>query len=133
VTATELFVNFRDRGIHTAVAPAARVGRIVSGNWKSAKTSEHPLRHGRPSKVTAPAALEVVAPPTDHALWPRGIEKLVGKGFALDESCQRGEPVDRRRAAEIAYALSAHVDSLPEAPQARVAMALGQRFASEGT
>lgn len=74
---------------------------------------------------------ELAARRTDRAPWPAAIEDLVTEGRALDESCQRGEPVDRERASEIVRELEAYVDALPEHEQSRVSKALARRFISE--
>ena len=63
--------------------------------------------------------------------WPRALERLVTEGLALDAACQRGESVDRARAAEIMRALEEYVDALPEIEQAAVLHALVLRFTGD--
>lgn len=76
---------------------------------------------------------ELAARRTARPPWPAAIEDLVAEGRALDESCERGEPVDRQRAAELVRLLEKYVGELPEAEQSRVSKALARRFVGEAT
>jgi hypothetical protein len=74
---------------------------------------------------------ELAARRPDRVLWPRAIENLVIEGLALDAASQRGEPVNRERAADIVRELDAYVNALLPIEQPAASRALVQRFAAE--
>ena len=72
---------------------------------------------------------ELTARRGHRVLLPAAVEALVAEGLALDAASQRGEPVNRERAAEIVRELDSYVNGLSPIEQPAMSLALVQRFA----